>query len=47
MQEDKHAAQVAATASIDAQWQNGFYIITDMMPALKQRVTEAIKALGD
>ncbi len=43
----KHAAQAAATAAVDPEWQNGFYVITGMMPALKQRVTEAIKALGD
>ena len=46
-QEDKSAARVAATAALDPQWQNGFYIVTGMMPDLKHQVDAAIKALPD
>jgi len=45
--EDKAAARLAATAAVDPEWQNGFYIITGMMPDLKRQVEAAIKAIPD
>jgi hypothetical protein len=38
-----HARQ-AVTAGVDEQWRNGFYIITGMPPALRDQVSQAIKA---
>lgn len=35
-----------ATAAIDAQWRNGFYIVTGMTAGLRDLVTQAIKAKG-
>lgn len=44
---DKSAARIAATAAVDPEWQNGFYIVTGMMPDLKRQVEAAIKAIPD
>ena len=37
-------AQLQATAAIDEEWRNGFYIITGMLPELRDQVSRAIKA---
>lgn len=40
---DRAALQKAATAAIDAEWRNGFYIITGMTSDLRAQVVHAIK----
>ena len=42
----KDAARLAATAAVDAEWQNGFYIVTGLNPTLKDQISTAIKAKG-
>ena len=42
----KDAARLAATAAVDAEWQNGFYIVTGLSPGLKDQISKAIKAKG-
>jgi ribonuclease T1 len=41
---EKNQARLAATAAEPEQWRNGFYIITGMAPALREKVSAAIKA---
>ena len=43
-QADRSEARLAATATIDKEWRNGFYIITGMSLALRNAVSAAIKA---
>jgi len=40
---DRRAAQQAATAAVDAEWRNGFYIVTGMSADLRAEVTQAIR----
>lgn len=35
----------AATAAVDEQWRNGFYIITGMGPEMRQHVAEGIRRI--
>jgi hypothetical protein len=42
--QEKKDARVAATASLDAEWRNGFYIVTGMSADLRAQVSMAIKA---
>jgi len=42
--EQRAQARLDATATVDAQWRNGFYIITGMQPTLREQVSAAIKA---
>ena len=42
--DQKTAIRKAATAQVDEQWRNGFYIITGMQPELRDRISKAIKA---
>ena len=42
--QQKQQARVAATATVDEQWRNGFYIVTGMLPDLRARVSQAIKS---
>jgi guanyl-specific ribonuclease Sa len=42
----KDQARLSATAAVDEQWRNGFYIVTGMSLDLREQVSTAIKALG-
>jgi len=42
--EQRAVARASATATVDEQWRNGFYIITGMQPDLREKVSKAIKA---
>jgi ribonuclease T1 len=42
--DQRTAARLEATESIDSQWRNGFYIVTGMPPALRDQIVQAIKA---
>lgn len=42
--QDRKEARVAATANVDDEWKNGFYIITGILPALREKISQAIKA---
>jgi ribonuclease T1 len=39
------AARIAATELVDAQWRNGFYVITGASLALRNRLAAALRAL--
>lgn len=41
---ERNQAQQQATATVDEEWRNGFYIITGMLPELRDQVSRAIKA---
>lgn len=41
---ERNQARVSATQSVDAEWRNGFYIITGMSSDLRHAVNAAIKA---
>ena len=41
---ERDTARLSATAAVDEQWRNGFYIITGMTPDLRDKVAKAIKA---
>jgi ribonuclease T1 len=41
---ERNQAQLQATASVDEEWRNGFYIITGMLPELRDQISWAIKA---
>lgn len=45
-QQERRQARLSATANIDSEWQNGFYIITGMAPDIREKVSTAIKAKG-
>lgn len=42
-QQQRNQARADATARVDSHWQNGFYIVTGMLPDLRAKVTQAIK----
>lgn len=42
---DREAAAKAATAALDAEWRNGFYLITGMSVDLRHQIQTAIKTL--
>lgn len=43
---ERSQARLAATATVDSEWQNGFYIVTGMTADLRDKVVAAIKAKG-
>jgi hypothetical protein len=43
-QVERHQARIAATAGVDDQWRNGFYIITGVSLELREKISRAIKA---
>jgi ribonuclease T1 len=43
---ERRQARVDATHSIDAEWRNGFYIVTGMSPDLRDAISKAIKDAG-
>lgn len=44
--DDRQQARAADTAATDAQWRNGFYLITGMSIDLRNAIRDAIKAIG-
>jgi ribonuclease T1 len=42
--DQRNTARTEATAKVDENWRNGFYIITGMPPSLRQQISVAIKA---
>lgn len=40
---DRSAARVTATASVDEDWQNGFYLVTGMTIDLRNQIRDAIR----
>ena len=42
--DEKNAARVTATSAVDAEWRNGFYIVTGMTLDLRNNINAAIKA---
>lgn len=43
---DRDLARRTATAGLDSDWKNGFYIITGMSLDLRERISKAVKAKG-
>ncbi|NOQ13251.1 MAG: hypothetical protein GQ583_02065 [Methyloprofundus sp.] len=41
---EKEQARIIATSTVDAEWRNGFYIITGMALELRNAINKAIKA---
>lgn len=41
---ERQQARLAATASEDMEWRNGFYLITGIRPDLRFKISQAIKA---
>ena len=42
--QQRDAARLAATAAVDSEWKNGFYIVTGLSSDLRDKILQAIKA---